>query len=186
MSTNRKQSPWVLPTEQLRDHAGKQVNERPLTQTKDYPCGCRGVVVAEGPDYKVELVHILPGTDPGICPRSLADILCLDLHAFGMSKAMTWVREAQNAASLRDGGVSLCISVLGSLDQLNAEQLSDISQELSAFGAVFSPWPENCQTFDEAFTTLAHEIEKTYGPMFMYKGDSIVEWTAESKVLVHT
>src|SRR5688500_5058680 len=71
-------------------------------------------VVASGPGYEVKLVHISRGTSPEYRTECVADILCLDLHEFGLPEAIAWVE----AAMANSQGVDPCIAVLGSTDKL--------------------------------------------------------------------
>jgi hypothetical protein len=181
MSTteNRKRGFWGrYSTETEESMARDSAATKAATIWKTEPCGCRRIVIAEGQNYTVELVCIPRGTSPELRPRNLADIFCLDLHEFGLRETIAWVQAAQEAAAHRDEGTSICISVLGNTDKLNADEMWQISRELLPAGAMFHPWPSGCESFDEAFVALAQEITKSYGPMIMYDGDSVVEWSA--------
>ncbi len=120
------------------------------------------IVIAAGPGYQVELIRVSKGTDPEYRPKSLADILCLDIHEFGFEETIVWVTVAQ-ASAQKNGGMPLSIAVLGCTEKLTTSELWRISRELEPAGAIFHAWPEACHSSEEAVKWLAEEISKSYG-----------------------
>jgi hypothetical protein len=121
----------------------------------------RSLTIAEGPDGKVALIQVTETTEAGYRKYSNADILCIDFHRFGASKILNWINEDQAAAIARYDGPA-CITVLGNLDQLSVEQLSEISDVIEPAGAIFQAWPKGCKSFEEAFDAFGKGVAANY------------------------
>lgn len=116
---------------------------------------------AEGAD--VLLVEVLPAASPTFEPQSAADILCLDLHKFGLGSAIHWVEQAQSR--IEDDELPLCIVAIGNEKVLSVKDLWRVSAELEPAGAIFHRWPENCESFAEAFRRFGESVKSIYGPL---------------------
>src|SRR5258706_8688487 len=118
-----------------------------LVTVRDSP---PSLTIAEGPDGKVALIQVTETTEPGYRRYSNADILCIDLHKFGIPKTLDWINQDQAAAIARYDGPA-CITVLGDIDQLSVEQLAEISDLIEPAGAIFQAWPKGCKSFEKPF-----------------------------------
>lgn len=121
----------------------------------------RRITVAEGSEGKVELIQVTRNTPPGYRAHSNADILCIDLHEFGIQETVAWINSAQAAAVAQFDGPA-CIAVLGDMDQLSVEELSEISRLIEPAGAIFQSWPKGCTSFAEAFDAFGKGVAKNY------------------------
>lgn len=117
--------------------------------------------IVEGPDGKVALIEVTETTEPGYRRYSNADILCIDLHKFGIPKTLDWINNDQAAAIARYDGPA-CITVLGNLDKLSVEQLSEISDLIEPAGAIFQAWPKGCKNFEEALDAFGKGVAANY------------------------
>ena len=122
----------------------------------------RKILISDADGYQVHLVALAKTERPTFEPQCAADILCLDLHAFGVEKAIEWVDEAQSRRVDLDL-LPLCIMVIGNKNDLSAEELWRVSAELEPAGAIFHRWPENCTSFGEAFEQLGQSLSSFYG-----------------------
>lgn len=120
------------------------------------------MVIARDGDEVVWLQEVLPAAPPTYKPQSAADILCLDLHKFGIAGATSWVRDAQS--SIADDQWPLCIVALGNPGDLGVKDLWRISEELEPAGAIFHRWPKNCESFADAFHRFGESVKSIYGP----------------------
>ncbi len=117
--------------------------------------------VAQGPGLKVDLVKVTQDTPPDYRPNSNADILCIDLHEFGIEEALAWIKAAQASAIQQYGGPA-CIAVLADIKKLSVDQLRQISWDIEPAGAIFNPWPDDCESFDKAFSAFAAAVKENY------------------------
>lgn len=139
-------------------------------------------VIAEGPGYQVQTILVHPSTPPDFRPNSTADVLCLDLEEFGVSRALEWVRAAHE--SRRQAGeteVTPCVTALASsewLRQLNKEDWSLVLNDLQDAGTILHEWStDQYGTFNEAFEALRLSLSKNYGSFDTYVVD---EWTVQA------
>lgn len=116
---------------------------------------------SEGADVK--LVEVLPTASPTFEPQSAADILCLDIHKFGIGPAIEWVEQAQSR--IEDSELPLCIVVIGNEKDLSVKDLWRVSEEIEPAGAIFHRWPENCESFAQAFVRFGESLKSIYGPL---------------------
>jgi hypothetical protein len=137
------------------------VSQRSATREKSQAVA-KTMMISEEDGYQVHLVEITPGTSANFKPQSAADILCLDIHAFELEGAIGWVEQAQKHRIEKDE-LPLCIVVIGDENQLSLEDMWRVSEELEPAGAIFHTWPDNCKSFDEAFSRFGKSIASFYG-----------------------
>jgi hypothetical protein len=86
----------------------------------------------------------------------------LDIAKFGMDAVVGWVSAAQDRR-IKMERLPLCIVVVADEEQFTVEELWRVSDELQPAGAIFHSWPENCNSFREAFRLLGQSIASAYG-----------------------
>jgi hypothetical protein len=121
----------------------------------------RRITLADDSEGKVELVQVTRSTGPDYRPNSNADILCIDLHEFGIEEAIDWIRKTQELSMALYRGPAV-IAVLGDADRLSVGELAEISRRLEPAGAIFRPWPKGCKSFSEAFVAFGEAVARNY------------------------
>ena len=121
----------------------------------------RRLTLVDSPEGTVELIQVSRSTPHCFRAHSNADILCIDLHEFGIEQAIKWISDEQTAAVERYSGPAI-IAVLANPDYLSVEELSEISKRLEPAGAIFRAWPDGCSSFDQAFDAFGKSVAGNY------------------------
>lgn len=119
------------------------------------------MTISNADGYEVQLVELLPDAPTSFEPKSEADILCLDIHKFGIGRTIDWVEQAQGR--IADDEMPLCIVAIGNEKDLSVRDLWRVSEELEPAGAIFHRWPEGCDSFSDAFHRFGESVRAIYG-----------------------
>lgn len=109
----------------------------------------------------IDVIEVPPGTDYRTEPRHTADFMCIDAHAFGVSEALEWTKNANSYARSQKRRPPL-IALLADDDRLSQKDYSLATREFSRAGGFFYEYPAGCRTFIEALKAFASGLAKNY------------------------
>jgi hypothetical protein len=109
----------------------------------------------------IDVVEVRPGTDYRTQPKHTADFMCIDAHAFGVTEALEWTKNANSYARSQKRRPPL-IALLADDDRLSQKDYGLATREFSRAGGFFYEYPAGCRTFIEALKAFASGLAKNY------------------------